>query len=88
MKDEFNGEKIDEFVGIKSKMYLLASFNGKEINKAKGVHLKPRHKEYVDVLFNKKVARHEMKRIQNKLHRVGTYEVNKITLSCFDDKIC
>ena len=29
--------------------------------------------------------RHEMKRIQSKLHRVGTY-VCKIQLSCFDDK--
>ena len=28
-----------------------------------------------------------MKRIQSKLHRIGTYEVYKISLSCFDDKI-
>ena len=28
-----------------------------------------------------------MKRIQGKLHRIGTCEVNKISLSCFDDKI-
>ena len=27
-----------------------------------------------------------MKRIQNKKHKVGTYEINKISLSCFDDK--
>ena len=27
-----------------------------------------------------------MKRIQIKLHRVGTYHVYKISLSCFDDK--
>ena len=27
-----------------------------------------------------------MKRIQNKLHKIGTYEVFKISLSCFDDK--
>ena len=30
--------------------------------------------------------RHKMKRIQSKLHRTGTYEVCKISLSCFDDK--
>ena len=28
-----------------------------------------------------------MNRIQNKDHRKGTYEVNKISLSYFDDKI-
>ena len=27
-----------------------------------------------------------MNRIQSKLHRVGTYHVYKISLSCFDDK--
>ena len=27
-----------------------------------------------------------MKRIQSKLHRIGTYDVFKISLSCFDDK--
>ena len=27
-----------------------------------------------------------MKRIQNKKHKLGTYEIDKISLSCFDDK--
>ena len=27
-----------------------------------------------------------MKRIQRKLHKIGTYNVCKISLSCFDDK--
>ena len=27
-----------------------------------------------------------MKRIQSKKHTLGTYEINKISLSCFDDK--
>ena len=42
--------------------------------------------ELRDTLFNKKVVRHKMKRIQNKKHKLGTYEINKISLSCFDDK--
>ena len=46
-----------------------------------------RHKEFVDLLFNKKVIRHNMKRIQSRLHKIGTYKVCKISLSCFDDKI-
>ena len=37
-------------------------------------------------LFNKKMMKHKMKRIQSKLHRIGTYDVWKIFLSCFDDK--
>ena len=27
-----------------------------------------------------------MKRIQAKNHKIGTYEIDKISLSCFDDK--
>ena len=30
--------------------------------------------------------RHKMKRIQRKLYKIGTYEVCKISLSCFGDK--
>ena len=45
------------------------------------------HNEYKDVVLNKKCFRHLMNRIQSKNHRVGTYEIRKISLSCFDDKI-
>ena len=45
------------------------------------------HNEYKDILFNKNCLRHSMNRIQSKDHRIGTYEINKISLSCFDDKI-
>ena len=31
--------------------------------------------------------RHSMNIIQSKDHRIGTYDVNKILSSCFDDKI-
>ena len=34
-KDEFNGVKIYEFVGLKSKMYSLIACNDLEVNKAK-----------------------------------------------------
>ena len=42
--------------------------------------------EFKDVLFNKKIMSHKMKRIQAKTHKIGTYEINKRSLSCFDDK--
>ena len=85
MKDEFNGNKIDEFVGLKSKTYSLIS-NNMEMNKAKGINLKLRNKEYVDVLSNKKILRHKMKKILSERHNIGSYVINKIKLSCYDDK--
>ena len=33
-----------------------------------------------------KTIRHETKRIHSKKHKIGTYEVNKISLWYFDDK--
>ena len=39
-----------------------------------------------NVLFNEKIIRHKMNRIQSKKHKSGTYEIDKISLSCFDDK--
>ena len=44
------------------------------------------HNEYKDVLLNKKCLRHSMYRIPVKHHKIGNYEINKISLSCFDDK--
>ena len=85
MKDEFNGNKIDEFVGLKSKMYSLISGDW-EINKAKGVNLMLRHWEYVDALFNKKSLSHKIKRILSEKHSIGSYVLNKFRLSCYDDK--
>ena len=42
--------------------------------------------KFKDNLFDEKIIRHKMKRIQSKIHKLGTYEINKISLSCFDDK--
>ena len=53
---------------------------------AKGANKKIRHIEFVYVLFNKKVIKNKMKRTQSKLHRIRTYDVCKISLSCFDNK--
>ena len=86
MKHEFNGVKMTKFVGLKSKIYSLISVDDSEVNKPKGINKKLRHEEYVDVLFNKIVVRHSMKRIQNELHDIGTNDTFKISLSIFDDK--
>ena len=42
--------------------------------------------KFKDVLFNEKIIRHKMKRIQSKKHKLGTHEIDKISLSCFYDK--
>ena len=85
MKDEFNGNEIDEFVGLKSKMYSLISGDWK-VNKAKGVNLMLKHQEYVDVLINKKVLRYKMKIILSDKHSIASYLLNKVSLSCYDYK--
>ena len=45
-----------------------------------------RHNEYKSVLLNQKRLRHSMNRIQSKNDRIRTYEINKSSLSCIDDK--
>ena len=44
------------------------------------------HGEYKDVLMNKKSLSHLLNWIQSKDRRIGTYEINKIFLSYFDEK--
>ena len=82
MKDVSEGKINDEFFGLKSKMYSMKNIDGKESNTAKGVNIATEFNEFKDTLFNKKVVRHKMKRIQSKKHKIGTYEINKISLSC------
>ena len=88
MKDEFGRVIVSEFVGLKSKMYSIKKIDGKEHNTAKGVSIATEFDKFKDVLFNEKIIRHKMKRIQSKKHKLGTYEIDKISLSCFDDKRC
>ena len=86
MKDVSEGKIVDEFVGLKSKMYSMKNIDGKESNTAKGVNIATEFNECKDTLFNKNIMRHKIRRIQAKNHKVGTYEINKISLSVFDDK--
>ena len=86
MKDEMAGKIIAEFVGLRSKMYSILTVDDEELVKAKEVNGKLMHSEFVDVLFGKKVVRHCMKRILAKGNKIGTYDICKISLSCFDDK--
>ena len=86
MKNEFGGIIVCEFVVLKSKMYSIKKIDGKEHNTAKGVSIAIESNKFKDVLFNKKIIRHKMKRIQSRKHKLGTYEIDKVSLLCFDDK--
>ena len=89
MKDETGGVSIKKFVGLQPKMYSFLVDDSSKHKKAKGVNKNVdatiSHGEYKDVFFNKKYLRYSMNRIQSKDDRIGTYEVNKISLSCFDE---
>ena len=86
MKDESEGKIIDDFVVLKSKLYSMKNIDGKEFNTAKGVNIATEFNEFKDTLFNKKIIRHKMRRIQGKKHKMGTHKMNKMSLSVFDDK--
>ena len=46
-----------------------------------------RQKDYINTLFlNNKQIYHTMKTIRSDYHQLGSYELNKVSLSCFDDK--
>ena len=55
MKDEYSGVIIDEFIGLKSKMYSIKKFDGSESNIAKGVNIATEFNEFKDVLLKKKL---------------------------------
>ena len=90
MKDVYKGKINDEFIGLETKMQSIKNDDGKENKAGKGIMKKVvknmKYEEYIDVLFNKKVVRHNMKRIQSMSHKIGIYNVSKISLSCFNDK--
>ena len=90
-KDEAAGTPIVEFVGLQCKMYSYIKTNEKGEKTAKGIEKNVikndlKHEDYKNVLLNNKQLHHEMKTIRSQKHQLGSYEINKISLSCFDDK--
>ena len=82
---------IVEFIGFRSKMYSYVKDNGKNEKMAKGVRkyvIKKNitHENYKDCLLNGKQMLHSMRTIRSDHHQIGSYQLNKISLSCFDDK--
>ena len=90
-KDEACGIPIKEFVGLRSKMYSYVKDNKKEARTAKGIkkvviNNNIKHEDYKNVLLENRQIQHTMKTIRSSKHQLGSYEINKISLSCFDDK--
>ena len=60
-------------------MYSMKEIDGKEYNTAKRLSIATEFNKFKDVLFNKKILRHKMRRIQSRKHKLGTYETDKIS---------
>ena len=90
-KDEAAGVPIIEFVGLRSKMYSYMKDNKKGGKTAKGIKKNViknniMHDDYKETLLNNKQMYHKMKTIRSENHQLGSYELNKVSLCCFDDK--
>ena len=90
-KDEVGGKVIDEFVGLRAKLYSYKMFEGKESKKCKGVKKSVvkksiAHEDYKKCLYTGKEQLRKMNVIRSHRHEVYTEEVNKIALCPDDDK--
>ena len=86
------GKIITECVGLRSKLYSLTVQDEVKQNKVdKGVEKcvidkKLKFSDYDYVLKNQTEKKEDMNFIKSKKHKVNTIKVNKICLSCFDNK--
>ena len=90
MKPEYPNESIEEFIGLRSKMYSTLFSSGLECKKAKGIvksvvqNLK--HNKYKKILESGKQMHSNMTVIRSHKHKLYTENINKISLSAYDDK--
>ena len=86
IKDEYGRLLILKFIGLKSKMYSILDENNNEKCTNKGKNAFIEFQEFYDILSQKKIFRNTMRGIKSKNDNLRTYEWNKTSLSCFDDK--
>src|SRR5688572_28746952 len=89
-KDEAAGKQIEEFVGLRSKLYSY-KMAGMDHKKCKGlkknvVKKSITHEDYRNCLFTKREQSRTMNVIRSYHHDIYTEEINKIALSADDDK--
>ena len=90
-KDEVAGKIIEEFVGLRTKLFSYKMFEGKESKKCKGViksvvNKSITHEDYKNCLFTGKEQLRKMNVIRSYKHEIYTEVVNKIALCSYDDK--
>ena len=91
MKDEMAGDLILEFVGLRSKMYSILNYDGGNKKTAKGVISEVKkqqitHEDFKTALYRQKQFIHKGTKILQEKHQLYTADVNKVTLSPFNDK--
>ena len=91
MKDELGGDIITEFVALRPKAYSYVTNNFIEMKKAKGtkkcvVNKMLRFTDYKNCLFDNGKVLKSQQRFKSENHELYTESVNKIALSCDDDK--
>ena len=91
MKDELGGGIITEFVALRPKTYSYITNDFTELKKAKGtkkcvVKRMLRFEDYKNCLFSNGKVLKSQQRFKSENHSVYTENINKIALSCDDDK--
>ena len=90
-KDGLGGRIMKEFCVLRAKTYGYLMDDDSEKKKAKGTqkvvikHL-IRYENYIDSMYNGTVILRSKQRFKSNRHTLYTEEVNKVTLSCNDDK--
>jgi len=90
-KDEAGGEIIEDFVGLRAKLYAIKKLDGEEEKKCKGIKrgvVKKRisFEDFKKCLFSERQQLRTMNIIRSHKHEIYTEKINKIALSSSDDK--
>jgi len=90
MKDELKGKIIEEFIGLRSKMYSIKIQDDKDIKKSKGVRTcivkELSMDDYRLCLLKDVTFRRDMCVFRSDMHEIYTQTWNKVVLSNNDDK--
>ena len=92
MKDECGGKQLEEFVGLRSKLYSYkTSDTNKESKRCKGIKKNVIENDitfqnYIDCLFKEEDQTRKMNLIRHRNHELYTESIEKIALSSKDDK--